>query len=590
MRSGFAWITAAAVTALAGCGGSEEDLRPPATPANVAAVPGDGMASVRWDAVAGADGYVVYWSSAPGVSKASGTALPTQATSVNHTELTNGATYYYVVTAVNAAGESPESAEVSATPLPSHYPLTLTPAGDGGGTVTSTPAGIDCGATCAASFPRDATVTLTAMPDATSTFDGWTGDCSGTDDCTILLDGARSVTPTFTRITHELSVTLAGAGGGTVTSTPAGIDCGATCAFAYVQGNTVTLTATPDATSTFTGWSGACTGTGECSVTADGAQSVTATFNRITHGLSVGLAGTGGGTVTSTPAGIDCGATCAFAYVQGNTVTLTATPDATSTFTGWSGACTGTTDCVLTMDAARSATATFTRITYALAVSRNGTGGGALTATPPGITCCTIYTNWGHVYDTGTTVTLVAAPDATSTFSGWTGACSGTSTTCVVTMDAAKQVFATFTRNTYTLTVNRTATGGTVTSSPAGINCGPTCAANYVVSTMVTLTATPDATTTFVGWTGACTGASTTCTLTMDAAKTVTARFLNQLSVTRSGTGAGTVTSAPSGISCGSTCTASYDTGTVVTLTAAPDSTSDFIGWTGEVAPRGRAS
>jgi hypothetical protein len=71
-------------------------------------------------------------------------------------------------------------------------------------------------------------------------------------------------------------------------------------------------------------------------------------------------AGTGSGTVTSSPAGINCGATCSFGFTSGTSVTLTATAAAGSTFTGWSGACTGTGSCVVIMSAAKSVTATFT--------------------------------------------------------------------------------------------------------------------------------------------------------------------------------------------------------------------------------------
>ena len=162
--------------------------------------------------------------------------------------------------------------------------------------------------------------------------------------------------------THTLTVTKAGAGSGTVTSSPSGIDCGATCSASFTQGTTVTLTATPAAGSTFTGWSGACTGTGTCTVTMDQDRAVTATFDLVglpPHTLTVTKAGTGSGTVTSSPAGIDCGSTCAVTFPGGTMVTLTATPAAGSTFTGWSGDCTGTGTCTVTMDQDRAVTATF---------------------------------------------------------------------------------------------------------------------------------------------------------------------------------------------------------------------------------------
>ena len=76
--------------------------------------------------------------------------------------------------------------------------------------------------------------------------------------------------------------------------------------------------------------------------------------------LNVSKSGTGDGRVTSDPSGIDCGSTCTASYDQGTSVTLTATPSSGSVFAGWSGACSGTGDCVVTMDISnKSVTATF---------------------------------------------------------------------------------------------------------------------------------------------------------------------------------------------------------------------------------------
>ena len=78
--------------------------------------------------------------------------------------------------------------------------------------------------------------------------------------------------------TATMTLTKAGTGSGTVTSVPAGINCGATCSFSYTSGTSVTLTAAAAAGSTFTGWTGVCTGTGACVVTMDAAKSVSAAF------------------------------------------------------------------------------------------------------------------------------------------------------------------------------------------------------------------------------------------------------------------------------------------------------------------------
>jgi probable HAF family extracellular repeat protein len=78
----------------------------------------------------------------------------------------------------------------------------------------------------------------------------------------------------------------------------------------------------------------------------------------------------------------------------------------------------------------------------------------------------------------------------------------------------------------FTLTVvNSGAGSGTVTSTPAGINCGSTCSASYSSGTVVTLTATPNSASTFTGWSGACQNASGTCVVTMSAAEAVTAHY-----------------------------------------------------------------
>jgi endoglucanase len=87
-----------------------------------------------------------------------------------------------------------------------------------------------------------------------------------------------------------LSVTQSGTGTGTVASTPAGIACGSSCANGYTSGTSVTLIATPASGSTFTGWTGACTGTGPCTVSMSAARTVTAVF-----------AGSGSGSACSSP-------------------------------------------------------------------------------------------------------------------------------------------------------------------------------------------------------------------------------------------------------------------------------------------------
>ncbi len=80
---------------------------------------------------------------------------------------------------------------------------------------------------------------------------------------------------------RTLSVTKSGSGSGTVTSSPAGINCGATCSAPFSNGTAVTLTAAPASGSKFTGWSGACSGLGGCMLTMTANRSVTAGFAKV---------------------------------------------------------------------------------------------------------------------------------------------------------------------------------------------------------------------------------------------------------------------------------------------------------------------
>ena len=88
----------------------------PSAPANVNAAAGNGQVYVSWGSVTGASSYNLYWGTSAGVNKASATKVPGVTSPYTHTGLTNGAPYYYVVTATNSTGESAESTEVSATP------------------------------------------------------------------------------------------------------------------------------------------------------------------------------------------------------------------------------------------------------------------------------------------------------------------------------------------------------------------------------------------------------------------------------------------------------------------------------------------
>ena len=149
------------------------------------------------------------------------------------------------------------------------------------------------------------------------------------------------------------------------------------------------------------------------------------------HTLTTHKIGTGLGTITTIPTNINCGITCTDTIVSKTVLTLTAIADPGSIFTGWSGLdCTGTDDCILTMDAAKTVSATFTLNQYNLIT--NTIGNGTIYLDPP-----------GGVYDYGTVVTVTQSADANSNFVEWSGDCTG-SKVCTLVMDANKSVTAQF--------------------------------------------------------------------------------------------------------------------------------------------------
>lgn len=152
----------------------------------------------------------------------------------------------------------------------------------------------------------------------------------------------------------------------------------------------------------------------------------------------------GSGSVSSNPVGISlsaAGSTSA-SFSSGSQVTLSESPAASYQFSGWSGTgCSGTAPtCTLTMNQARSVTATFIP-TYTLSLSQLGSG--SVTSNPAGLSISTPGSQ-EYSFPSGSQVTLTAQASAGSTFSSWSGACSGTALTCTVTMSQAQSVGATF--------------------------------------------------------------------------------------------------------------------------------------------------
>ncbi|MBS1211612.1 MAG: Thermolysin, partial [Proteobacteria bacterium] len=158
----------------------------------------------------------------------------------------------------------------------------------------------------------------------------------------------------------KLQVKLAGKGSGRVVSTPAGIDCGDTCAGLYAKGTKLKLQAIPDYGAKFVRWKGACTGKRACRLKMKKARTVTAVFKALPfRTLTVKKSGSGSGQVTGSPAGIDCGGVCRSTYSADRVIVLTATPGSDSVFRGWRGACSGKGTCRVKMSKNRKVFARF---------------------------------------------------------------------------------------------------------------------------------------------------------------------------------------------------------------------------------------
>ena len=185
------------------------------------------------------------------------------------------------------------------------------------------------------------------------------------------MTAARTVGAAFTIQRHALTVSPQPTNG-TVTGT--GITCGSggsDCTETFNYNTVVALTATPATGYDFGSWTGACTGTGACSVTMTAARTVGATFTPKRYTLTVTRPTRG--TITAT--GINCGtggADCTQDYDYATVVAVTAVPDAGYRLRLWTGACTGTGACSLTMTVSRSVGGVFNA---AFQGTKTGSGG-----------------------------------------------------------------------------------------------------------------------------------------------------------------------------------------------------------------------
>jgi len=228
-------------------------------------------------------------------------------------------------------------------------------------------------------FTANTAITLAAVADAGSLFGGWNGACTGLGTCVVTLNVSKTVTAVFS----QTALPMITVGSQTVVTGPVhftatlGMSNWDSCTWSFGDGSITNCAAVSAAAGIQSSNLPAVTGSHQytqsgyytVSVAATNLAGqfqasipVTITSANITppeRALHVAMLGNGEGAVKSSPSGIACGASCSADFTADSVVELTAVAQTGSTFTGWSGACTGVRSCNVTMDTERTVTATF---------------------------------------------------------------------------------------------------------------------------------------------------------------------------------------------------------------------------------------
>ncbi|MDD2744544.1 MAG: DUF1566 domain-containing protein [Rhodocyclaceae bacterium] len=271
-------------------------------------------------------------------------------------------------------------------------------------------------------------VTLTATPQLGSRFSSWTGDIVGSDaNCFLIMDADKEVTANFEEKLLILNIVQSGTGSGAVHDSLDQSIKNDSIPKTYPEGLSVTLIAIPASDSVFMGWSGDVSSKeSSISLLMDAERSVSANFQLKSFELTLSREGAGSGEFVCTPAG-----SC---HDIGTQLTLTAKANPGSVFSGWTGDVVhNELTCSFVMDSAKTVTANFSRIAYALDVLKAGSGTGTVTRNL-----------LSESYFYGDTVTLTATAAKGSIFSGWAGAATGIDATLSLVFDADKTLIASF--------------------------------------------------------------------------------------------------------------------------------------------------
>jgi hypothetical protein len=237
---------------------------------------------------------------------------------------------------------------------------------------------------------------------------------------------------------HPLVVSITGTGA--VVSDKPGIRCPPVCSIAWESGSEIELTAEPLEGTIFRGWSGACSGTGTCSVTLDVPTSVAARFARMASVAVQVFQRAGGGVVTSSPPGIRCPPTCRVEFEEGAAVQLRAKPARGARLVGWQGACSGRAACRVEAGGPSDVTATFDAAAFRVGV--RVVGRGRVIGSKGGLSC---PSRCSASIAAERTLRLRAVAAEGWRFAGWTGDCHARGR-CAFRVESTRSVGAVFRR------------------------------------------------------------------------------------------------------------------------------------------------
>ena len=404
-----------------------------------------------------------------------------------------------------------------------------------GGVIQSNISGIDCGIDCEETLDDNIPISLVATADQGFKFSGWSGSCSGTESCDLIMSKDHVVTATFSQylaptiLSQPSDLTINQGVDASFTTSATG---NGTLSYQWYKDDKALAGATSD-TLFIAQVDSSHAGSYFCAVSNFVGSSYThfaeltvSSIELVQHKLSTEISGSG--VIQSTISGIDCGIDCEETFDENSPVSLIATANQGYAFSGWSGSCSGAADCNLLMTKDHTVTATFTQYLAPtilsqpsdLLINEGLDASFSTAATGNG----TLSYQWykDELVLSGATASSLNLIETTSADEGLYF-CEVTNEAGSVISNSAELVIIAAPIPQHRLTTSLSG-GGVIQSDIDGITCGTDCTEMFNQFTPLSLTAIADPGYQFSGWSDSCSGTDN-CDLVMDTEKLVTATF-----------------------------------------------------------------